>query len=154
MRQLWTIRFATLLAILSAVAVNGAPAAVVNHYLLDGDGVDAVGASDGTVGGNVTFSAGDVGQAASFGVSGSDTADRIDVPQASAFNPGSADFSYVFWVKRDQNDTGNADGVSLARVRTSWCLACSSRCAVAAARYSAWNSRMCCSYSVGSPVRP
>lgn len=90
-----------------------AQAALVDHYALDGNGADSAGGdADGAVGANITtFPAGPVGQAASFTLSAVPPANLIVVPQANAFNPGSGDFSYSFWVKRDQNDTGESDGV-------------------------------------------
>lgn len=93
-------------------ALATAPGGPVDRYELDGNGVDSAGGdANGVVGASVTFTTGEIGQAAAFGASGSGSASRIEVPRAAAFDPGSGDFTIAFWVKRDQADTDTADGV-------------------------------------------
>ncbi len=85
---------------------------LIDHYEFEGGGVDSAGGdANGAAGANVSFAPGVLGQGAVFGVAASPASQRIDVPQANGFNPGTGDFSVAFWVKRDQNDTGNFDGV-------------------------------------------
>jgi hypothetical protein len=83
---------------------------LVCRYQFEDDGTDSVSGADGTVGANVTFTAGKYGKAMTAGTAGA-TDDIIVVPQAEAFVPGMADFTIAFWVKRAQADTGNADGI-------------------------------------------
>ncbi len=88
------------------------PGAPVDWYELENNGLDSAGGdANGTLGGNVTFAAGEIGQAAVFGVSAAGSANLIEVPHSNAFDPGQEDFTIAFWVKRDQADTTDADGV-------------------------------------------
>ena len=85
---------------------------LVDHYEFEGDGVDSAGGdADGTVGANVTFGDGQFGQAAVFGVSSAGPDNRIEVLEVDAFHPGDRSFTMAFWVKREEADTGNGDGV-------------------------------------------
>ncbi|MGD1979444.1 MAG: PEP-CTERM sorting domain-containing protein [Akkermansiaceae bacterium] len=96
------------LAAVASLANSAYSAVLVQHYLFEGDGSDSAGSSDGTVGSGVSFGTGIQGQAMVVGVSGAAPVNVIDAP---AFDPGTGDFSIAFWVRRDQNDTVNADGI-------------------------------------------
>ena len=52
--------------------------------IIDSTGGDA----NGIVGANVTFTAGQQGQSAAFGIIAMESDDVIEVPQANAFSPG------------------------------------------------------------------
>ncbi|MCA9264889.1 MAG: PEP-CTERM sorting domain-containing protein [Planctomycetales bacterium] len=100
---------ATLIALVIFAAPSARAATLVDYYQFEGNGTDSAGGdANGAVGGSVTFGAGPIGQAGVFTINNT-TAERIEVPQANAFNPGSGDFSYAFWVNRDTGDVGNPD---------------------------------------------
>ena len=111
MRRKWDYGVG-IVAVSTVMAFAGAvQAGLVDHYMFEDNGVDSAGGdANGTVGANVTFGPGRLGQAAIFGTGGS-SADRITVPLADAFAPGMSDFSIAFWAKREFGDSGNPDGV-------------------------------------------
>ena len=99
-------------AVIAAIVLSGpAWADLVDHYEFENDGYDSAGGdANGFVRPNVGFTLGVIGMAAHFGP-GYGVDDWIIVPKADAFDAGTGDFSMAFWVKRDQLDGGNADGV-------------------------------------------
>lgn len=98
----------TVFALLSASLVSTSMADLVAYYQFEGDSNDSVGTANGILGDQVTFDTGILGQGAVFGTSGVAGIDTIDVP---AFDPGDGDFTISFWIKRDDLDTDNADGI-------------------------------------------
>ena len=87
-------------------------AQLVDHYEFENSGDDSAGPpfADGTVGANVTFTTGIFGQAASFPGTTSGNADRIVVPQADAFDPGSGDFTVAFFTQRNNPNANVFNG--------------------------------------------
>ncbi len=87
---------------------------LVHQFRLEGDGNDGVGMAHGAVGVNVTFSAAGVpshlGQAAVFGT-GDEPGNRITIPHEQFNSFGAGDFAVSFWVRRDNVDSGDGDGV-------------------------------------------
>ncbi len=81
------------------------------HYEFEGDGRDSAGGAHGVIGANVSFSPGDLGEALTVGVSGTVPQNVITVPHALVFRPDDTDFSIALWVKRNQADAVNADGL-------------------------------------------
>lgn len=95
-------------ALLSASLISPTMADLVAYYQFEGNGSDSIGTANGTVGDQVAFDTGILGQGAVFSTSGVSGIDTIDVP---AFDPGDGDFTISFWIKRDDLDTDNADGI-------------------------------------------
>jgi len=85
----------------------------VNRFEFENNGKDSVAPrpARGQVGERVNFVAGRFGRGAKFGTTFSGAADGIVVPRASAFDPGSGDFSITYWVQWLDADTGSVDGV-------------------------------------------
>lgn len=87
---------------------------LVHRFQLEGDGDDSIGTAHGAVGENVSFSASGVpshlGQAAVFGT-GDVSGNRIVVPHGEFNSFGTGDFAVSFWVRRDETDTGDGDGI-------------------------------------------
>lgn len=96
------------LAALSVALTLPSQAELVAHYEFEDNGDDSAGNADGTLGTEVTFAPGLIGQAAVFGTAGIEGVNTID---ATAFDPGSGDFSVTFWIKRAEIDQANADGI-------------------------------------------
>ena len=101
-------RFLSSLTIFSVSLMTPTMADLVAYYQFEGDGNDAAGTAAGTVGNEVTFDTGILGQGAVFGISALEGVNTIDAP---AFDPGDGDFSITFWIKRTEEDSFDADGI-------------------------------------------
>jgi hypothetical protein len=104
---------------------------LAHEYEFAGDATDLVGTADGTVGASVGFGSGGLppNPTAVFGSGiGASDDDEIIVPMADFMNFGVGDFSISFWVRRNDVDSGNADGVfdALDGTGTGWQMAIAS----------------------------
>lgn len=101
-------RFLSSLTVFSVSLMSPTMADLVAYYQFEGDGSDSAGTADGTVGNEVTFDTGILGQGAVFGISALEGVNTIDAP---VFDPGAGDFSITFWIKRTEEDSFDADGI-------------------------------------------
>ena len=88
-----------IIALVVLVHPVSVPAALVDHYEFEGNGVDSQGGdANGANVGTVSYATGQIGLA--LDATDVNGADYIAVPQANAFDPGSGDFSMAFWSQR------------------------------------------------------
>lgn len=104
---------AAILALSSSLAF--AQPAPVHEYRFAGDGADSAGIADGTPGSNLAFTSAGVpaglGRAMVVGTNGTHPNNVVNVPNADFIDFGAGDFSIAFWVRRDNSDSGNVDGI-------------------------------------------
>lgn len=112
--------FGIIMATVAILLLSGSAFAdLVDHYEFEDNGYDSAGGdANGNVGANVTFEAGEIGLSAVFGISAMGNENLIDVPIAVAFNPGYGDFTFAFWVKRNQADMDGVDAIFDALMTT------------------------------------
>ena len=87
----------------------------VHEYRFSNSGRDSSGTGDGSVGQNVTFTSAAVpaglGRAMVVGTNGTAPNNVVRVLNDDLIDFGAGDFSIAFWVRRDNIDTGNNDGI-------------------------------------------